>query len=130
MGCVFLGRPLWANSARHDCATPFASAALVLTEQKEKTRCRDLETSLYSVSLLNDEQTPMEFVVHEEAFFDMDRDTATQKMLLIHHQGTAECGHYPYELAKKKAADVVVFARRHKHPLQCTFEKALRVPEA
>ena len=73
MGCVFLGRPLWANSARHDCATPFASAALVLTEQKEKTRCRDLETSLYSVSLLNDEQTPMEFVVHEEAFFDMDQ---------------------------------------------------------
>ena len=91
----------------------------------------DLETSLYSVSLLNDEQTPMEFVVHVlEAFFDMDRDTATQKMLLIHHQGTAECGHYPYELAKKKAADVVAFARRHKHPLQCTFEKALRVPEA
>src|SRR4029077_1506918 len=86
----------------------------------------DLETSLYSVSLLNDEQTPMEFVVHVlEAFFDMDRDTATQKMLLIHHQGTAECGHYPYELAKKKAADVVAFARQHKHPLQNAPSKKL-----
>jgi ATP-dependent Clp protease adaptor protein ClpS len=91
----------------------------------------DLETSLYSVSLLNDDETPMEFVVHVlEAFCDMDRDTALQRMLLIHHQGTAECGCYPYELAKKKAADVVAFARKHKHPLRCTFEKALRVPEA
>jgi len=89
------------------------------------------EPSLYSVSLLNDDKTPMQFVVDVlETFFNMDRDSATQKMLLIHHQGTAECGHYPYELAKKEAADVVAFARRHKHPLQCTFEKALRAPEA
>jgi len=91
----------------------------------------DLETSLYSVSLLNDEETPMEFVVHVlEVFFDMDSGIARQKMLLIHQQGTAECGFYPYELAKEKAADVVGFARKHKHPLRCTFEKALRTPEA
>ena len=91
----------------------------------------ELETSLYSVSLLNDDETPMEFVVHVlEGFFDMDWDTAKQKMLLIHHHGTAECGCYSYELAKKKAADVVAFARKHKHPLRCTFEKALRTPEA
>ena len=51
-----------------------------------------LETSLYSGSLLNDDKTPMEFVVHVlEVFFDMDWDTAKQKMLLIHHHGTAEC---------------------------------------
>lgn len=90
-----------------------------------------LETSLYSVSLLNDDKTPMDFVVHVlEVFFDMDHDTAKQRMLLIHHPGTAECGCYPYELAKKKVAEVVAFARKHKHPLQCTFENALRVPEA
>ena len=61
----------------------------------------ELETSLYSVSLLNDDETPMEFVVHVlEGFFDMDWDTAKQKMLLIHHHGTAECGCYSYELAR------------------------------
>jgi ATP-dependent Clp protease adaptor protein ClpS len=90
-----------------------------------------LETSLYSVLLLNDDETPMEFVVHVlEAFFDMDHDKAKQTMLLAHHQGIVECGCYRYELAKKKAADVVAFARQHNHPLRCAFEKALRVPEA
>jgi ATP-dependent Clp protease adaptor protein ClpS len=109
---------------------PFSIAVVVLTEQEGK-HVPDLETSLYSVSLLNDDETPMDFVVHVlEVFFDMDWDTAKQKMLLIHHHGTAECGFYPYELAKKKAADVVAFARQHNHPLRCTFEKALRTPEA
>ena len=57
----------------------------------------ELETSLYSVSLLNDDETPMEFVVHVlEVFFDMDLETAKQKTLLIHHHGTAECGCYSY----------------------------------
>ena len=89
----------------------------------------DLETSLYSVSLLNDEQTPMEFVVHVlEAFFAMDRDTATQKISSI----TKEPRSVVTILTnwRRKRLDVVAFARRHKHPLQCTFEKALRVPEA
>ena len=82
----------------------------------------ELETSLYSVSLLNDDETPMEFVVHVlEVFFDMDLETAKQKTLLIHHHGTAECGCYSYALAKKE---------RKNHPLRCTFEKALRTPEA
>jgi len=66
----------------------------------------ELETSLFSVSLLNDDETPMEFVVYVlEVFFDMDWDTARQKMLLIHHYGTAACGCYSYALAKKKASD-------------------------
>jgi ATP-dependent Clp protease adaptor protein ClpS len=88
------------------------------------------EPSLYSVSLLNDDKTPMQFVVDVlETFFNMDRDSATQKMFFIHHHGTAVCGFYEYEVAKKKAADVMAFARQHNHPLRCTFEKALRVPE-
>jgi len=91
----------------------------------------ELETPLYSVTLLNDDKTPMEFVVQVlQVFFDMDRDTATQKMFFIHHNGAAECGFYHYELAKKKTTDVIAFARKHDHPLQCTFEKALRAPEA
>jgi ATP-dependent Clp protease adaptor protein ClpS len=104
---------------------------VVLAEQVGGGAMLELETSLYSVSLLNDDETPMEFVVHVlEVFFDMDWDTARQKMLLIHQHGTAECGCYSYALAKKKASDDVAFARKHKHPLRCTFEKALRTPEA
>ena len=62
-----------------------------------------LETSLYSVSLPNDDKTPMEFVVHVlEVIFDMDHDTAKQRMLLVHHQGFAQCGCYPYELGEEK----------------------------
>ena len=89
------------------------------------------EPSLYSVSLLNDDKTPMEFVVRVlQTFFEMDWDSAKQKMFYIHHHGAAECGFYPYELARKKTADVIAFARQHNHPLQCTFEKARRVPKA
>jgi ATP-dependent Clp protease adaptor protein ClpS len=104
---------------------------VVLAKRVGEDAMPDLETSLYSVSLLNDEETPMEFVVHVlEVFFDMDSGIATQKMLLIHQQGTAACGFYPYELAKEKAAAVVAFARQHNHPLRCSVENALRVPEA
>jgi ATP-dependent Clp protease adaptor protein ClpS len=86
-----------------------------------------LETSLYSVSLLNDDITPMDFVVHVlEVFFDMDHDTAKQRMLLVHHQGTAVA----ILTNSRRKRLVVAFARKHKHPLQCIFEKALRVPEA
>ena len=89
------------------------------------------EPSLYSVVLLNDDKTPMEFVVHVlQTFFEMDWESAKEKMFLIHHHGAAECGLYEYELAKKKAADIIAFARKHNHPLQCAFEKAGRVPQA
>jgi ATP-dependent Clp protease adaptor protein ClpS len=88
------------------------------------------EPPLYSVSLLNDDKTPMQFVVDVlETFFNMDRDSATQKMFF--HSSPRNCGvgFYEYEVAKKKAADVMAFARQHNHPLRWTFEKALRVPE-
>jgi ATP-dependent Clp protease adaptor protein ClpS len=88
-------------------------------------------SALYSVSLLNDDKTPMEFVVRVlQTFFDMDWDSAKQKMFFIHHHGSATCGFYEYEGAKKKAADVIAFSRQHNHPLQCTFEKAREAPDA
>ena len=80
--------------------------------------------STWSVLLLNDDYTPMEFVVSAiEEFFDMDRETATRLMLRVHHEGTAECGTYSHEIAKAKAMQLVAFAREHRHPLQCVIER-------
>ena len=82
------------------------------------------ETSLYSVVLLNDDKTPMEFVVRVlQNYFAMDWETAKQKMFFIHRYGAGECGRYDFELAKEKAAAIVAFARQHNHPLECTIEK-------
>ena len=80
---------------------------------------------MYSVMLLNDDHTPMEFVVHVlERFFDKDRETATQIMQRAHNDGAVECGIYTYELAKTKVAQVSKFAREHEHPLQCALERS------
>ena len=77
------------------------------------------------VVLLNDDQTPMEFVVVVlERFFGMTRLEAQSQMLHIHHEGRAICGTYPCEEAEKKVADVLAFAGKHKHPLQCVLERA------
>ena len=77
------------------------------------------------VVLLNDDQTPMEFVVFVlERFFGMTRPEAQSQMLSIHYEGRAICGTYPYEEAEKKVADVLAFAGEHKHPLQCVLERA------
>jgi ATP-dependent Clp protease adaptor protein ClpS len=66
----------------------------------------------------------MEFVVRAiERFFEMDRASATRLMLRVHHEGIAECGTYPHEIAKAKAAQVVDFAREDRHPLQCVIER-------
>jgi len=82
------------------------------------------EGSTWRVLLLNDDHTPMEFVVDViEQVFDMDRELATQVMLHVHRNGIAECGVYPHEAAKEKAARVVAFAREHRHPLQCVIER-------
>jgi ATP-dependent Clp protease adaptor protein ClpS len=73
---------------------------------------------------LNDDYTPMDFVVDVmERFFDMDRESARHLMLRAHNEGTAECGIYPYEMAKAKATQVVDFAREHQHPLKCLIER-------
>ncbi len=88
-------------------------------EEVEVTR-----PSLYKVVLLNDDFTPMEFVVEVlQRFFGKDRETATRIMLQVHHQGRGICGVYPFDVAETKVTQVVDFARSHEHPLQCTMEK-------
>jgi ATP-dependent Clp protease adaptor protein ClpS len=82
------------------------------------------EDSTWGVLLLNDDHTPMEFVVYAiEQFFDMGRESATRLMLRIHNEGIAECGAYSHEMAKTKAAQVIALAREHRHPLQCVIER-------
>lgn len=92
----------------------------VLTQTKPKTA----KPSLYKVLLLNDDYTPMEFVVHVlQRFFKMSIEEATQVMLHVHQRGVGVCGIFTYEVAETKVNQVVDFARKHQHPLQCTMEK-------
>ena len=89
-----------------------------------KTRPKTKKPSLYKVLLLNDDYTPMEFVVHVlERFFNMGREEAHRIMLHVHHKGVGICGVYTYEVAETKVAQVMDFSRQHQHPLQCTMEK-------
>jgi ATP-dependent Clp protease adaptor protein ClpS len=89
-----------------------------------KTRPKTKKPSLYKVLLLNDDYTPMEFVVHVlERFFNKGREEATRIMLHVHHKGVGICGVFTYEVAETKVAQVMDFARQHQHPLQCTMEK-------
>ncbi len=89
-----------------------------------RARARTQKPSLYKVLLLNDDFTPMDFVVHVlEKFFAKNRQEATEIMLSVHRQGVGLCGVYTYEVAETKVAQVVEYARRHEHPLQCTMEK-------
>ena len=92
----------------------------IATKTKPKTK----RPNLYRVLILNDDYTPMEFVVHVlERFFQKDRDEATHIMLHVHQHGVGECGTYTYEVAETKVTQVMDFARKHQHPLQCVMEK-------
>ena len=92
----------------------------VITRTAPKTK----KPSMYKVLLLNDDYTPMEFVVHVlERFFNKSRDDATRIMLHVHQNGVGECGIYTYEVAETKVTQVMDFARKHQHPLQCVMEK-------
>ncbi len=92
----------------------------VLTRTQTRTR----KPNLYRVLLLNDDYTPMEFVVHIlERFFNKSIEEATTIMLHVHHHGVGECGVYTYEIAETKVMMVMDFARKHQHPLQCVMEK-------
>ena len=92
----------------------------VITRTKPKTR----KPSLYRVLLLNDDYTPMEFVIHVlERFFQKGRDEATRIMLHVHNHGVGECGIFTYEVAETKVTQVMDFARQNQHPLQCVMEK-------
>ena len=94
---------------------------LALQEAKPKLK----RPPLYKVMLLNDDYTPMEFVVQVlEYFFRMDREKATQIMLHVHTRGVGVCGVFTREIAETKVAQVNDYARSNQHPLLCTMEKA------
>lgn len=79
---------------------------------------------MYKVLMLNDDYTPMEFVVHVlERFFSKGREEATEIMLQVHQRGVGICGVYTYEVAETKVALVMDLARQNQHPLQCTLER-------
>lgn len=90
-----------------------------------RTRTRPKKPSQYRVLLLNDDYTPMEFVVMVlKRFFRMDMEQATRVMLHVHQKGVGVCGVFTYEVAETKVNQVMDFARQNQHPLQCTLEKA------
>ena len=92
----------------------------VITRTKPQTK----RPNLYRVLLLNDDYTPMDFVVHIlEHFFNKDHETAHRIMMRVHQHGIGECGIYTYEVAETKVARVTDSARQHRQPLQCVLEK-------
>jgi ATP-dependent Clp protease adaptor protein ClpS len=90
-----------------------------------RTRAKAKKPSLYKVLMLNDDYTPMEFVVLVlQRFFRMSIEDATRVMLHVHQKGVGVCGIFSYEVAESKVSQVIDFARQNQHPLQCTLEKA------
>ena len=89
-----------------------------------KTKPKTAKPALYRVLMLNDDYTPMEFVVLTlQRFFKMTIEDATRVMLHVHQRGVGVCGLFTYEVAETKVNQVIDFAREHQHPLQCTMEK-------
>jgi len=89
-----------------------------------QTLTRTKKPSLYRVLILNDDYTPMEFVVYVlERFFQKSREEATTIMLHVHQNGVGVCGVFTYDVAETKVSQVLELAKRHEHPLQCTMEK-------
>ena len=90
-----------------------------------KTRSRTKKPKQYKVLMLNDDYTPMEFVVMVlKRFFRMDLEQATRVMLHVHQRGVGVCGVFPYEVAETKVTQVMDYARENQHPLQCTLQEA------
>ncbi|MEQ8603518.1 MAG: ATP-dependent Clp protease adapter ClpS [Marivibrio sp.] len=109
-----------ADDGDDDVGAPKGPGGAVVTKTKPKTK----KPSMYKVLMLNDDYTPMEFVVYVlERFFGKSRDQATQIMLHVHHRGVGVCGVYTYEVAETKVTQVMDTARKEGHPLQCTLEK-------
>ena len=100
--------------------SPEDERGLVVEESKPELK----KPPLYQVVLLNDDYTPMEFVVEVlELIFGMDRQKATRIMLEVHTKGKGRCGVYTYEIAETKVAQVSSYARQHQHPLLSTLEE-------
>jgi ATP-dependent Clp protease adaptor protein ClpS len=96
------------------------SGTAVITRPKTQTRY----PNMYRVLLLNDDYTPMDFVVAVlKKYFNKDTEEATRIMLHVHQHGVGECGVFTYEVAETKVTQVMDHARKHQHPLQCIMEK-------
>jgi ATP-dependent Clp protease adaptor protein ClpS len=107
-------------SAENDQPVEHGHTGVVVEEAAPEVK----QPPLYSVVLLNDDYTPMEFVVDVlERFFRMDRENATRVMLEVHMKGKGVCGVFTYEIAETKVAQVVSYSRDHQHPLMCTLEQ-------
>lgn len=103
-----------------DDTTPESPDTELLTKPRAKTE----KPPLYKVLLLNDDYTPMEFVVHVlERFFGINHQQAIELMLTVHKKGLAVVGVFSFEIAETKVTQVMDFARQNQHPLQCTMEK-------
>lgn len=119
-GAVWAITPRASEPRSPDGGDDNRHGAAIITKTKPRTK----RPSLYRVLLLNDDYTPMEFVIHVlERFFNKSREDATRIMLLVHHNGVGECGVFTYEVAETKVTQVMDFARKHLHPLQCVMEK-------
>jgi ATP-dependent Clp protease adaptor protein ClpS len=107
-------------SAERDQPGEHGHTGILVEEAAPEVR----QPPLYSVVLLNDDYTPMEFVVDVlERFFRMDRENATRVMLEVHMKGKGVCGVFTYEIAETKVAQVVSYSRDNQHPLMCTLEQ-------
>jgi ATP-dependent Clp protease adaptor protein ClpS len=112
-------RTLASREPKRGGETPGSGAAVIT-----RTRTQTKRPNMYRVLLLNDDYTPMEFVISIlQAFFNKDAQEATQIMLQVHHNGVGECGVYTYEIAETKVSLVMDHARKNQHPLQCIMEK-------
>lgn len=101
--------------------SPRPDSAIAVAEAKPEVK----QPPLYQVVLLNDDYTPMEFVVDVlERFFRMNRSAATRVMLEVHTRGKGVCGQFTYEIAETKVSQVATYSRENQHPLMCTLEPA------
>jgi ATP-dependent Clp protease adaptor protein ClpS len=113
------GMPLRAAKDQQRSGDP-GSGTAVISRPKTQTR----RPSMYRVLLLNDDYTPMEFVVTVlRKYFNKGPEEATRIMLHVHQHGVGECGIFTYEIAETKVTQVMDYARKHQHPLQCIMEK-------
>ncbi len=114
-----IGIVLASREPRRGGEVPGSGAAVIT-----RTRTQTKRPNMYRVLLLNDDYTPMEFVIAIlQAFFNKNPEEATQIMLHVHNNGVGECGVYTYEIAETKVAQVMDHARKNQHPLQCIMEK-------
>lgn len=115
--------PFDPNAQDPDRATPDEQES-TQTSLMVRERPKNMRPMLYKVLLLNDDYTPMEFVVHIlEHFFNKNRQEATDIMLHVHRRGVGVCGIFTLEIAETKVAQVLDFARQHEQPLQCILEE-------